>query len=82
MRRRLRPGDWVAICLVAEAFAIDAVLIRGKQDTISSCVRSTLIGRIVVVTLGAHLLATLPFDPITRSGEWLERWYARHVPTG
>ena len=79
---RLRPGDWAALCLVAEAFAIDAVLIKGKQDTISTCIRSSMLAKVVAVGLTAHLIANLPFDPISRSGEWLERWYATRVPTG
>lgn len=76
MRRcRLLPGDWVALALIGEALLIDVVLVRGRHDPISTCVRRSLIAKAVVIGLGLHLCCTIPNDPLTRTADWLsERW--------
>lgn len=71
--RALRPGDWVAICLVAEALAIDAVLVAARHETISSCVRSRTVSKALSVLLCAHLLRTWRRDPLVLLGN---RWDA------
>lgn len=69
----LRPGDWVAICLVAEALAIDAVLVAKRHDTISTCVRTRTAGKAIAVLLCAHLVRTWQRDPLVLLGN---RWDA------
>lgn len=74
----MRPGDWVAVGLVAEALVLDVVLIRGGHDTIPSCVRRSFLAQCVTAYLAAHLLSTLPNDPLSRLGDRL----GRTVPNG
>ena len=69
----LRPGDWVAISLVAEALAIDAVLVARRHDTISTCVRTRSASKALSVLLCAHLLRTWQRDPLVLLGN---RWNA------
>jgi hypothetical protein len=61
----VRPGNWAACGLVGSALAIDVALIRNGQDPISTCVRTSRIGKAVTALLAAHLVATLPHDPLT-----------------
>lgn len=68
---RLKPGDWVAIALVAEALAIDAVLVARRHETISSCVRSRTTSKALAVLLCAHLCRTWRRDPLVLLGN---RW--------
>lgn len=78
MGRRLRPGDWIALGLVAEALAIDLVLIGRKHDTISSCIRTSLPLKAMAFGIGLHLWRSWRWDPLGNGGQWLEaqliRW--------
>ena len=65
---RLKPGDWVAIALVAEALAIDAVLVAHRHETISTCVRSRRSAKAMSVLLCAHLVRTWRRDPLVLLG--------------
>lgn len=62
----MRPGDWAALCLVAEALVIDAVLVATKRDTISSCIRSRTPAKAGVVLVCAHLVRSWRRDPLGR----------------
>ena len=67
----LRPGDWVAISLVAEALAIDAVLVAKRHETISTCIRSRSAAKALSVLLCAHLVRAWQRDPLVLLGN---RW--------
>ena len=71
--RALQPGDWAAIVLVAEALAIDAVLVAAQHETISTCVRTRRVAKATTVLLCAHLLRTWKRDPLVLLGN---RWGA------
>lgn len=83
MRRALQPGDWVAIGLVAEALAIDAVLVARRHETISSCVRARRLGRAIAVLLCAHLVRAWRRDPLVLLGNRWDAYVLRRldVPT-
>lgn len=68
----IRPGDVLGLALVAEALLIDVVLIRRGHSTISTCARRHYAGRLAVLALAMHLVATVPGDPITKIGGWIE----------
>lgn len=69
----MRPGDWVAAGLVAAALGIDVVLIRRSHDPISTCVRRSRTAKAITLCLAAHLVATVPGDPLTALGRRLTR---------
>lgn len=71
--RALAPGDWAAIALVAEALAIDAVLVAARHETISTCVRGRLVAKATVVLIAAHLVRSWRRDPLVMLGN---RWGA------
>lgn len=71
--RRLEPGEWVALGLVAEALIADVVLIRRGHRPVSECVRTNAHSRRLVRALASHLTDTVPLDPLTMLGRWLER---------
>lgn len=75
----LRPGDWVAICLVAEALAIDAVLVAKRHDTISTCVRTRTTAKALSVLLCAHLLRTWRRDPLVLLGNRYDAFLATRI---
>ena len=74
---RLRPGDWAALGLVAQALAIDVWLIRRRQDTISSCVRTLLVLQVLYGAIGLHLAKDWRYDPLSRGGDWYRAQMAR-----
>jgi hypothetical protein len=78
-RAALKPGDWVAIALVAEALAIDAVLVARRHETISTCVRSRRAGKAMTVLLCAHLLRTWKRDPLVLLGNRWETYTMRRL---
>lgn len=67
---RLRPGDWVALGLVAQALAIDVWLIRRRHDTISTCVRTAATLQVLYAAVGLHLARDWKYDPLSRGGDW------------
>ena len=71
---RRRPGEWVALGLVAEALAIDVWLIRRRHDTVSTCIRTALALQILYLGVGLHLAGSWPWDPLSRGGEWYRRY--------
>lgn len=59
--------------LVAQAFALDAWLIRRRHDTISSCVRSLALLQVLYGGIGLHLARRERwgrYDPLSRGGDW------------
>lgn len=76
---RLRPGDWVALGLVAEALAVDVWLIRHRHDTISTCVRTALALQILYAGVGLHLARSWRYDPLSRGGDWLRAQQIRRA---
>lgn len=78
-RAALKPGDWVAIALVAEALAIDAVLVARRHETISSCVRSRMVGKAMSVLLCAHLVRAWRRDPLVLLGNRWENYTMRRL---
>ncbi len=77
----MQPGDWVAIALVAEALAIDAVLVAMRHDTISTCVRSRRASKAGAVLLCAHLVRTWRRDPLVLLGNRWSALICRHTTT-
>jgi hypothetical protein len=69
----VRPGNWAAVGLVGSALAIDVVLIRRGEDPISTCVRTSRIGKAATALLAAHLVATIPNDPLTAIADRITR---------
>jgi hypothetical protein len=69
----VRPGNWAAVGLVGSALAIDVVLIRRGEDPISTCVRTSRIGKATTAVLAAHLIATIPGDPLTALADRITR---------
>lgn len=68
---RIRPlavGELLALGLVIEALALDVLLLKRRQDVISTCVRRSMAGRIITVYLAAHLTLSIPFDPLKLLG--------------
>jgi hypothetical protein len=61
----MRPGNWAACGLVGAALVADVALLKTGQDPISSCVRTSRVGKVATALLAAHLLATIPHDPLT-----------------
>lgn len=78
--RALRPGDWVAIALVAEALAIDAVLVAARHETISTCVRGRTVSKAMAVLLCAHLVRTWRRDPLVLIGNRWDTYLAMRRP--
>lgn len=60
----MRPGDVAAVVLVAEALLIDVVLVRRERDTISTCIRRSWAAKALTLAVCAHLLFSLPHDPL------------------
>lgn len=75
--RRLEPGEWVAITAVAGVLAADVVLIRRGHKPVSECVRMNAHSRRVVRFLAGHLTDSIPLDPLTMAGRYLERRLVR-----
>lgn len=71
--RRLEPGEWVALAAVTGVLTADVVLIRRGHRPVSECVRTNAHTRRLVRALSAHLTDTVPLDPLTMAGRWLER---------
>lgn len=71
--RRVEPGEWVALALVAEALIADVLLIRKGHEPISTCVRASRAHRMVTLALTCHLCLTVPFDPLTYAGRRFTR---------
>jgi hypothetical protein len=69
----VKPGDWVAVCLVAEALLIDVVLLRRGHDPISSCVRRSWAAKAVTVALCVHMCSHVPNDPLSAMARRLTR---------
>jgi hypothetical protein len=67
------PVDRIALAALAGVAggvaAVDVVLIRTGHIPLSSAIRRSVSLRLVAVALAAHLVLTLPFDPLT----WLCR---------
>jgi hypothetical protein len=61
----MRPGNWAACGLVGTALVLDVVLIRRGHDPISTCVRTSRVGKAATAVLAAHLVATIPGDPLS-----------------
>jgi hypothetical protein len=61
----MRPGNWAACGLVGAALVVDVALLRKGHDPISTCVRTSRVGKVATAALAAHLVATLPHDPLT-----------------
>ena len=78
--RRLEPGEWVAVGLIAEALLIDVVLIRRGHQPISTCVRQSPAARRTVRWLSAHLTDTVPHDLLSLAGRAVERRLHGAVP--
>jgi hypothetical protein len=72
----VKPGDWVAVCLVAEALLIDVFLLRRGHDPISTCVRRSWLARAAAVALCAHLCTHIPNDPLSRMAGKVSRGQA------
>lgn len=71
--RRPVPGEVIAVGLLAEALALDVLLLRRNHDLISTCLRRSYLARCVVLALAAHLCGSFRFDPLTAAGELLAR---------
>lgn len=69
-RRPLKPGEIFGLVLIAEALIIDEWLIKNGHDTISTCTRTVMVGKILAVYFGLHLVAQIPGDPLTLLGQW------------
>lgn len=69
----MKPGDWVALGLLAEALALDLLLIRRGHDPISTCVRRSFLAKAVTLGLAAHLVASIPHDPLSWIGRRLTK---------
>jgi hypothetical protein len=69
----VRPGNWAACGLVGTALAIDVALIRRGHDPISTCVRTSRIGKATAALLAAHLVATIPHDPLSWAADQITR---------
>jgi hypothetical protein len=69
--RPLWPGEVVALGMLAGALAADVVLIHLCHEPISTCVRRSTVGRVVVAALAAHLCFSIPNDPLTWAGRRL-----------
>lgn len=66
-------GLRAAAGLVATALAIDVLLIRRGHLPISSAVRQSRAARAVAAGLCAHLLFSIPHDPLSSLGRLVER---------
>lgn len=75
--RRIEPGEWVAVSAVAAVLVADVALIRRGHRPVSECVRSNAHSRRLVRALSAHLVDTVPHDPLTMAGRYLERRLVR-----
>lgn len=71
--RRLEPGEWVAVGLVAQALVADVILIRRGHDPVSTAVRKNPHARRIVRWLAAHLSDDIPGDVLTWAGGRLVR---------
>lgn len=75
------PVDHVALLALGGVAggiaAVDVVLIRTGHVPLSSAIRRSVALRVVVLALAAHLVARLPFDPLT----WLCRRLSRGGPS-
>lgn len=71
--RRLEPGEWVALTAVAGVLLADVVLIRRGHRPVSECVRRNAHARRAVRFLAGHLTDSIPMDPLSMAGRWLER---------
>lgn len=67
------PGDVIAVALAGSALAASAILVRRGQRPISTCVRTTPALRAVAVFLLAHVVFTLPHDPLSAIGRRISR---------
>lgn len=72
-RRRLEPGEWAAIGLLSGGLSMSAVLVAAGHAPTSTCIRRSTLARAVVLVLFLHLFFELPWDPLTKAGEWIER---------
>lgn len=71
--RPLFPGEWVALGVLGLALAADVVLIRVGHDPISTVVRRSVVARVAVAAITAHLVARIPHDPLTWAGGMVAR---------
>ena len=69
----MRPANWAACGLVGTALAVDVALLRKGHDPISTCVRTSRIGKAATLLLAAHLIATIPNDPLSLAADWVTR---------
>lgn len=65
-------GLRVAGGLVAAALAADVVLIRRGHLPVSTAVRQSKAARAIAAGLACHLLFSIPHDPLSSLGRWLE----------
>lgn len=69
--RRAEPGELVALSLGAAGLCSSVVLVRKGLRPTSSCIRSSWPLRLAAGFLLAHVVFTLPFDPL--------RWVGSHI---
>ena len=68
---RLEPGAYAWAALIVLALLVDVALVWRGFAPLSTIARRSPVARILISVLALHLVATVPYDPLTAAGRWL-----------